>query len=325
MKKHYITWWNVENLFDIKDAPLERRPDSIRRKIQSELKDWTEPVLNKKISNLAAILMKVNDNKGPDVIGVCEIENKHVLELLVKAINIKGRNYKLIHGDSKDDRGIDVAFIYDAKEYKFYKKSLFQHFIVKRYATRDIVQATITTKKGNSIVLVGNHWPARSAGVLTSEPYRIMAGENLSYFLTGIHRALGKNIPILVMGDFNDEPVNRSLTEYALSTSERAKAENSRNQNPYLYNLMWQFLEEGKQTFNYGGKPFLLDQILINFGMARKAGPFKVDKSDVKIEMFPELFVGKTKNINRFGSKKTKTSFTGYSDHLPVSVVLHEK
>jgi predicted extracellular nuclease len=325
MKTHYITWWNVENLFDERDAPSERRPDSVKRKISKELSDWTAEVLDKKISNLASIFRKINGNKGPDLIGVCEVENKHVLQKLADAIKAPGRKYKIIHAPSKDDRGIDVAFIYDSKEYSFSKKSLFTHFIYKRFPTRDIVQATLKTKKGNQFVVMGNHWPARSAGTYTSEPYRIMAGENLSYFLTGTHRALTKGIPIIVMGDFNDEPYNRSMLEYALSCSERRKVESSLNKNPYLYNLSWRFLESGNFTFNYSGKLMVIDQILINYGMARKSSPFKVSEDSLRVEAFPELFQGKTKIPLRFGSKKTKTSFKGYSDHLPLSLVMIEK
>ncbi len=87
------------------------------------------------------------------------------------------------------------------------------------------------------LVLVGNHWPARLGGQYKSEPYRIMAAETLSYWHERIKEYKGDKVPIVVMGDFNDEPYNRSLREYALSTQSRAKVLRSRS--PRLFNLMW--------------------------------------------------------------------------------------
>jgi len=240
MEKHFLAWWNVENLFDEKGAPIERRPEELKRKIIADLSDWTADILNKKIQNLSWVISQMNSNKGPDILGVCEIENKYVLELLIQNLTLPERNYGIIHSDSPDNRGIDVAFIYDKQKYKFNDKEFFEHPIVKRYATREIIQATLTTMQGNEIVLVGNHWPSRSSGQYESEPFRIIAGETLSYFIERIQAIKGDDAAIVVMGDFNDEPFNRSLTDYALSVRSRNKVVLGRS--PYLYNLMWQLI-----------------------------------------------------------------------------------
>ena len=115
--------------------------------------------------------------------------------------------------NSKDGRGIDVAFIYDSK--KFVLKRQFSQWVLKRNATRDIFQVNLKIKNSEvEMVCVGNHWPARIGGVYETEPYRIIAAETLSYFHQRIAEEMGKNTPILVMGDFNDEPFNRSVQEY---------------------------------------------------------------------------------------------------------------
>jgi hypothetical protein len=115
MDEHNFMWWNVENLFDIVNSP--RRTEKLERTLEKELKGWTPEILDLKISQLSKIISKVNQSRGPDILGVCEIENQHVLELLADKIRqqLPSRNYKIVHTDTQDSRGIDVAFIYDKK------------------------------------------------------------------------------------------------------------------------------------------------------------------------------------------------------------------
>ena len=171
----------------------------------------------------------MNNNTGPDILGICEIENRPVVEKLVSSLaSLSNHDYKIIHADTQDERGIDVALIYDGEKFDIEKdpqtgkELVLSHFILKRVATRDILQVNFKTKtSGNRLVLIGNHWSSRRGGQYESEPYRIVAGETLSYFH---QRILEENqdehdgTAILVMGDFNDEPFNRSITEYALAT-----------------------------------------------------------------------------------------------------------
>ena len=321
MTPHYISWWNLENLFDEKDAPLERRPADLARKIKADLKHWTPDVLAKKIENLAKVISQINDGNGPDILGVCEVENAHVLKLLLTAIDT-GRNYDLIHHNMSDKRGIDVAFIYDKDKYEFKSEEFFHHTVVKRYPTREIVQATLISKEtNNEIILVGNHWPSRSAGQFESEPYRIITGETLSYFIERIQEIKGDDAAIVVMGDFNDEPYNRSLTDYALSVMDRDKVVYGRN--PYLYNLMWPLLGERKASYVFSGMPMMIDQLLVSKGIAKKSGLFEIDEKKVRLEIFDGMVSGRYDTPVRFGQEKP--NLKGYSDHLPVSFVLGEK
>ena len=104
--QYYIGWWNVENLFDTFDSTS--RPEWLQRPLNSELKGWTRTVLQRKISNLVKIIGQMNNGRGPDILGVCEVENLSVLEQLVEAMQPIGRKYKIEHHDSSDQRGIDV-------------------------------------------------------------------------------------------------------------------------------------------------------------------------------------------------------------------------
>ena len=127
MTNHYIAWWNVENLFDVKDAPLDRRPEELKRKIKADLKDWTAEVVDKKTTNLGSVISQMNEGMGPDILGVCEVENRFVLEQLTDKVNVPGRNYQVIHHDMSDKRGIDVAFIYDSNNYNVNANEFFHH------------------------------------------------------------------------------------------------------------------------------------------------------------------------------------------------------
>ncbi len=321
MIEHYITWWNVENLFDEKDAPEERRPPSLKRKIKADLTNWTAEVLDRKLTNLASVIDQVNNGAGPDILGLCEIENKHVLEALIGKLTLN-RNYTVIHHDMSDNRGIDVAFIYDSDKYEFQEGTFFHYPVIKRYPTREIVQATLKVKEsGTELILLGNHWPSRSGGQYESEPYRILTAETLSYFMERIQEIKGKDIPVIVMGDFNDEPHNRSLMEYALSVVDRDKVVYARN--PVLYNLMWELMGTRRASYVYGGVPMMIDQFLVSKGIAKKSGNFVLDDNPTKLEVFEGMVKGRYDEPIRFGQKTP--NLDGFSDHLPISFLLKEK
>ncbi len=322
MTQHYISWWNLENLFDIKNST--NRPKHLAKSLKQELKGWNKNVLEKKLTNLSSVICQINNGKGPDILGVCEVENKAVIEKLLAKLSPLNRNYKIIHQDTKDKRGIDIAFIYDAEKYQQEGK-IFSLEILKRSATRDILQAQFITNKENRLIILGNHWPSRSGGQYKSEPYRMITGETLSYWLERIMEIYDDKAPVIVMGDFNDEPFNRSLTEYALSTGSRKKV--SYGKNPYLYNLCYEVMGERKGSYVFGGNPIMFDQILLTKGIIQTKGKFKINKDAFRIESFDNMVEGRYNTPVRFGrpSKKSSYNTDGFSDHLPVSVLIEEK
>src|ERR1041384_4656024 len=107
----FIGSWNLENLFDTKDDPSVKGDEDYT---PESAKHWTKERLDIKLKNLAKIISKMNDGKGPDVLGVCEIENRQVVEMLVEKLNPLGRKYEIVHKDSPSERGIDCAIIYDS-------------------------------------------------------------------------------------------------------------------------------------------------------------------------------------------------------------------
>ena len=322
MAEYHIAWWNLENLFDVENST--QRPKWLRKELKKELVGWDQAVLDKKIGQLSKIILKMNGGNGFDILGVCEVENKPVMDLLVNSLSSLGRNYEVAHHDTSDKRGIDVAFIFDGDKFAFERQ--FFHVILKRTGTRDLFQVNLKSKaSGRDLILVGNHWPARSGGTLVTEPYRIIAAETLSYWHERILEEKGKDVAILFMGDFNDEPPSRSITQYALSTNSKMKVTKAKSA-PRLYNLMWPSMGKGLGTYYYDNFSYTFDQFLVSKGIIKANALFKVKLDSVKVERFPEMMKGAYKIPRRFGRPSAKKSYDekGFSDHFPISLILKE-
>ena len=321
---YYVAFWNLENLFDVQNSP--RRGEKLERAIGKDLVAWDQARLDRKIAQLASVINRMNNGAGPDLLGVCEVENDFVMEQLVAALTVPGRSYKIEHADTEDRRGIDVGFIYD--ETLFRPEATFNHFVLRRTATRDILQVNFRTHRNRLFVAVANHWPSRSGGELKSAGYRQIAGETLAYFHQRILQVHGDDTPVLAMGDFNDEPFNRSLTDYALAIESRTKVINS--QIARFLNLMW--LNKGKAlgTFYFDNYPNMLDQFLANKQMLTQNAPIRVDVASAEIITFPDMVntgdYPKPINYGGIGSteKKRRVNPDGFSDHFPIAVRVTE-
>jgi endonuclease/exonuclease/phosphatase family metal-dependent hydrolase len=316
-----IAWWNLENLFDHETAS---RDDALKAALKSELKGWTAAVRNKKISQLSKIIELMFDGKGPSLLGVCEAENESVVQKLAETINIPGREYAVICHESHDARGIDTSFIFDSKELKVLSTD--HQVVIKRTATRDIFWARLQVKStGAEFVAIANHWPARSAGQYTSEPFRILAAETHAYIVSRLideTRGGDKNLPIISMGDYNDEPFNRSVQEYALGTRDPGRVRYSRS--GHLLNLMWQLMHgHDPGTYLYASDWNMLDQFMVSYGMLRGPSKVRVDTQSV-IVFKPDFMVASSGKPRRFSrpSVKKGADMDGFSDHFPITVKL---
>lgn len=350
MNEYFVAWWNVENLFSVENDP--NRHAWLERYLEGELDGWDAAVLTAKISQLASVITRMNEGRGPDLLGVCEVENEEVLQLLVAAIDLPGRSYRVVHHNSGDKRGIDVAFIYDGKRFKTKSTEIFHHIIQKRTPTRDLFQVNFYTKPlGNLLICIGNHWPARTGGVLESEPYRMLAGETLAYWMTQIHEIFAERAvedgraeseskaippPVLVMGDFNDEPFNRSLTHYALAERLERRVRSRRARKPYLLNLMWPLMGSGHVTHMYRGHPHMIDHFMVNRGLLDRDSPMGLGRIKMSgrsvpfsgIIKFEDMVIESGSNRNgprRFGRPAKHFDPDGFSDHFPIAMKLVEK
>lgn len=340
MPNHFVAFWNLENLFAPETYP--NREPWIAKQLASDLRGWTQQLFDIKINQLESIIRQMNNGQGPDILGVCEVENDFVLQQLTTRLNeqINNRNYAVVHVDAtQDQRGIDTAFIFDSAKYTVDPHAIFSHFVMRRTGTRDITQATFTTQAGNDLVALCNHWPSRSGGAYESRGYRMTAGETLSYWHQRIWEERGSDIPIIAMGDFNDDPFDDSLQVHARATRERGDVERSKTAVRF-YNLAWRYLEQQGQdhkgnpklltgTLYFNGNGNVFDQLLVSKGLLLQTSPITVDEATARIELYPEMIDHRVANGPiRFGlpdgdaAKNVNTA--GFSDHFPVSIILQE-
>jgi len=256
-----IAWWNLENLFDAETASRDIELKSI---LKHELKGWSAAVRDRKITQLARVIELMFDGQGPALLGVCEVENETVLKRLAQSIDIPGRAYEVISHESHDARGIDVSFIYDSHVLSVVNTN--HQVVIKRSATRDIFWARLkVVGSGAEFVAIANHWPSRSAGQYASEPFRMLAGETHAYIVSKMHdkeQGGEKNLPIISMGDFNDEPFNRSMQEYLLGSRDPGRVRYSRS--GHMLNLMWPLMQgHDPGSYLYASNWHMLDQFLV--------------------------------------------------------------
>jgi len=324
---YYLAWWNVENLFDEEHAPPSRRSEKVLRTIKNDIAGWTPELRDRKIAQLASVIVQMNDGNAPDLLGVCEVENRFVLDALVDAVKglLPTRSYDVVHADTSDARGIDVAFLYDPELFEAPPGEVFHHVVMRRNATREIVQVNFRTTLGRTWSVFGNHWPSRSGGTFESAGYRHIAGETLSYFHQRALAVHGPETPVLAMGDFNDEPFDTSLVTHALSTRQRRKVVEALTV-PRLWNLMWPTLGATQNgTFYFDNQPNLLDHFLVNKNLASQQDPLQVHDGTVGILQFEEtISTGRYPRPRPFGGMGKPVDPDGFSDHFPIAVQVTE-
>lgn len=339
MSDHHVAFWNLENLFAPEGHP--GREPWIEKAMARDLTGWTQGLLDTKVARLASIVGQMKGGAGPDLLGVCEVENAFVLQQLTAALNaaLPGRSYDVAHVDStRDQRGIDTAFVFDSGTFTVDPAAIFSHFVMRRTGTRDITQATFRTAAGNELIALCNHWPSRSGGAYESAGFRMTAGETLSYWQERIQEEKGDEATILAFGDFNDDPFDPSLVIHARATRERGDVERARKAR--FHDLAWDYLRQDvvdhrgdarvlEGTLYFSGNGNVFDQILVSRGLLRASSPLRIVDGSARIEAFPEMVDHRvSEGPIRFGLPKgdaaKNVNPAGFSDHFPVSVVVRE-
>ncbi|PKO66946.1 MAG: endonuclease [Betaproteobacteria bacterium HGW-Betaproteobacteria-16] len=343
MTTYFVAFWNLENLFAPEDF-LERVP-WLAEKVANDLNGWTPELFERKIEQLVRIIQQMNAGTGPDLLGVCEVENQYVLQTLAERLNtqLPGRHYEVVHADAeRDQRGIDTAFLHDIHSFTANLDEFFSHWVMRRTGTRDISQCTFVTAAGNDLVVQANHWPSRSAptgaGSQYSAGFRATAGETLSYWHERIREEKGAEVALLSMGDFNDDPFDLSLMVHAVALRELGDVE--RAQSAKLFNLSWSYLSQPAVdhqgnprnidgTLYFSGDGNVFDQILVSRGLLTGPNPLKVRPGSARIEAIADMVDHRVSlGPIRFGLPKGKAAENvnpdGFSDHFPVSVLLDE-
>lgn len=334
---HTVAFYNFENLFD-----TINNPNNDEEWLPKGLQRWTSDKYKQKLENLSKVLIQIGTNdkqkEAPTFIGCSEIENRHVLEDLVKQPNILKDDYGIVHFDSPDKRGIDVGLLYKKKYFKptsfvnipliIYRgnnnekeketeedkvdKDKIEVTYDNRVYTRDILLVT-GFLEGEEINILVNHWPSRSGGEKRSSPFREAAGRLAKKVMDSVYK-VNPNAKIILMGDLNDGTYNKSV-----KVGIGAKLKKDEVQQFGVYNPFEQMYKDGNASLFYRDSGDIFDQIMVSETLIKPDfSSFQYWKAGIYNKPFM---------ITKFGRYagyplRHSENEIGYSDHFPVYVYL---
>ncbi len=312
----FVAFWNLENLFDTLDDPNKDDQEFLL----SSVKEWTQERLDKKMYNLARVFQSMNDFNSPDAIGVAECENEALLQTFV-AKYINDKNYKITYAESPDERGIDCGFIYNADKFKMISVHSYEVKKLSSTPTRLILHTILQANNGEEINFFVNHWPSRREGASETEYKRIETAEVLKREVNKLFDK-NENAKIIIMGDFNDEPVDESILKslgahpFKCDTGNKSNVEIPKKE---LYNLSYTLFEKGLGTISFRDDWNLFDQIIISSSLAMQKGvSYLCDSFSIFNNDLVATQSGKYKGTP-FPTYGGNRYLGGYSDHFPVT------
>ncbi len=332
---HTVAFYNFENLFDTIDDPNTNDDEWTPAGAQH----WTIEKYEQKLKNLSRVISEIGtleNSNAPTLIGCSEIENRGVLEDLIKQEKIAGYDYGIIHFDSPDQRGIDVALLYQKK---YFRPTSFSNIPLLIYKEKPILQENnsedlgdveikIDTKNrvftrdqllvtgfldNEEIHIIINHWPSRSGGEKASSPYREAAGKLNRKIIDSLQQ-INPMAKVITMGDLNDGPFNKSL-KIALGT----KAKKSEVPEFGVYNPFEEMAEKGMGTLAFRDSWDIFDQIIMTQSL------IKSDFSSYefwKAGIFNKPYLIQTSGKYKGYPLRNSLTDAGFSDHFPVYVYL---
>ena len=336
---HTVAFYNLENLFDTINGT-----NNDEEWLPNGAQNWTGKKYKKKLQNLSRVITEIgtteNPGNSPTLIGVCEIENRRVLEDLVKEPKMIDKEYGIVHFDSPDKRGIDVAFLYQKKHFKptsfknvpllIYRKQLNTDAKRKnatddasddksevdmsseRVYTRDQLLVT-GFLDGEEVNIIVNHWPSRSGGEKKSSPFREEAGRLNRKIMDSIFK-INPNAKIITMGDLNDGSYNKSVKEGIGAKLKKAEVKEFG-----IYNPFEQMAKDGHASLFYRDSGDIFDQIMVSEALIKPDySSFKYWKAGIYNKPYMITTIGQYKG---YPLRHTMTEI-GYSDHFPVFVYL---
>lgn len=292
-----MVWWNVENLFDCQHDSLKDDhdflPDGSHR--------WTRGRYWKKLDNLSRTIAAIaGEDQWPMIVGMCEVENDSCLHDLTRRSPLRMAHYAYIHEEGPDERGVDVAMLYDSLQFHpLGHQSVTVPSAAQGFRpTRDILHVWgLVPSLPDTLYIIIVHLPSRAGSGRKGDVHRRLAVGTLCSLLDSL---AGKNV--LLMGDFNAEPgdaIFRSIRERMTSLMPQSKKELRKAQGTYYFRRLWSFL----------------DHILVSPSLQ----PFMERRA--KVGRFPFLLTEKGAPWRTYQGPVYQG---GYSDHLPIWVDLHE-
>ncbi len=256
-----VVSYNVENLFDTINDPNtaddEFTPDGERK--------WNHWRYRQKLIRLWKALAATDLCHFPDIIGLCEVENRTVLENLLYWTPLWKGHYTILHQDSPDRRGIDVALLYNKSKYQlldsaFITVDMPNYDEDEEFRTRDILYAKgLVTATRDTLHVFLNHWPSKYGGAGYTEPFRCRAARLLRQRVDSIFRT-DVAAKIICMGDFNDSPYEQSILEDLGAETSLDNPVNGK-----LYNISYYMSSKnGDWSYWFQGRGELIDQVMVS-------------------------------------------------------------
>ncbi len=304
-----IAFYNLENFFDsIHDEYTLDKDFTPEGKFQ-----WNQDRYNTKIQNISRAISKIGTDqtqKPPIFLGVAEVENSRILEDLIQTENLKPFQYNFVHYESPDERGIDVAFLYQEQYFKLIYSDTYTLYLEDKNHNRDFTRdiLLISGKLFNEqVYVIVNHWPSRNNGINFSESKRVKAAKLIHEIINKIYSE-NSDPNIIIMGDFNDEPNSNSIKNFLLT--------------PEFFNPMLEFQRKGEGSIFHHKKWYMFDQIIMSINFLEEEKLFFRDAEIYNAYFLQEKY-GKTKGIplRTFSGNRY---IGGFSDHFPVCVYLKD-
>ena len=295
--------WNVENLFDTRHDTLkndqEFLPDALRH--------WNYSRYKKKLADIANVITAVGEWSPPVLVGLCEVENDSVLRDLTLHSPLKELDYRYVMTHSPDLRGIDVGLLYQRDQFKLLSCRSISIPPLKGFRpTRDILHVSGLILTGDTLDVFICHLPSRSGGAKVSEPYRLHAAKIIyseadSILDTRFHPQ------IIIMGDFNDYPTDKSIRKVLES-------------NKFYHLLARKAQSHNFGSYKYHGEWGLLDHLIVSKELLNKSGNFFTSEDKANVAHLPFLLIDDEKygDDEPFRTYKGMKYQGGISDHLPV-------
>jgi len=312
----YVAFWNLQNLFDTVDDP-EKNDESF---LPDGDMEFTPERLEKQMYNLSRVIHSMNSGNGPDLLGVCEVENQAVLSSIVNKF-LPELDYKIAYLESPDNRGIDNGLLYKANKFKLLNLQADTIYLSDGWPTRLIFGVNLLTESDEKITVFVNHWPSRSGGRKESEPNRITAAQTLR---DAVDRIFSKDASakIMIIGDFNDEPTNVSilntLNAQPIICDFAEDIEVLEDNYTDLFNLSYKTYVDGLGTYIYKDDWNMLDQIIVSRSLLSDKNFFYLCNS---FEIYKPYYIvtqsGQFKGAP-FPTYGGRRYLGGYSDHFPV-------
>jgi hypothetical protein len=303
-----LMFYNTENLFDTYDDTL-KEDDAF---LPEGLMRWNRTRYLKKINSVCKTIIAAGEWNPPAIVGLCEIENRKVIEDLVYRTALSNFGYGIVHEESPDPRGIDVCMIFRKDLVKVIDHRAWIPSGVRKdeFHSRNVLYIKCAVL-GDTIHLIINHWPSRRGGVLAGEPMREKVAEMVRNAVDSLSNVSGNLLKIIVFGDFNcntDDPVISTLLKGCNSDEN------------LLLNLADKNQSGSLGTYRYMGNWEILDQVIVSEGLLKNAGGLFTEKENFRI-FSPDFLL---RNDSKYPGMTTFSTYSGYryiggfSDHLPV-------